>query len=330
MNARSDLIRITLRHDAPVDGITRMKIRPASWEEAVVEVEGDYLASPLPIRPAGSMSSGAMDRLAERFSFVAHESGVGLLDPRMIEYASRFPEVLPSPSLRRVFASERLVVFDGAAMEVPGIGILEVPAIAVAVPLRPVPEDGVGSMTHERIESQVDDWFRTGGFAVRSSWDPGFEDGMSITRSGGIRHLSLGPGFMEAASGHPMALPGQLAWTVRRDSSGGRGWLVAGSSVGLVAGVADRLGRAAEPEGDEADRHSISMHASMVPDRLASQIRDLSRLRETDDDPQAGRDVDLLSRLALILSGLDRLEWISTVQDDDRIVARIRVRRDEP
>ena len=100
-----------------------------------MEVEGDYLASPLPIRPAGSMSSGAVDRLAERFSFVAHESGVGLLDPRMIEYASRFPEVLPSPSLRRVFASERLVVLDGASLEVPGIGILEVPAIAVAVPL---------------------------------------------------------------------------------------------------------------------------------------------------------------------------------------------------
>ena len=321
-------ISLLLRHASPISGVTRMQVRPEGVRQAGIDLDGDYAASPLPIRPASVMEGHAVDSLAGRFALVARESGVGLLDPRLVEFAARFPLAVPPPELRRAFAPNRLVVLDAETVEVPEAGLVEVPVIAVAVPLRRVREGDEPLVDPANIVFSIDDWVRRGAGEICRSWDPDHDDEIAIARQGGIRHLSLGSGFLEATAGHPMALIGRLAWVSRLDVPASRGWLVLGSSIGLVRRVADRLD--AEPPGPgrvETSDREIAMHAVAVPARIAEQVVDLARLRSIGGDDSADEDASLLHRLAEMLSGFERIEWVSGVQDGERVRARIDVRR---
>lgn len=327
-NGAETSIGLFIRHESPIAGVTRMRLVPTSIDQASIELDGKYAAGPLPIRPATPMAAQAVESLQGRFALVVQESGVGLLDPRLVEVATEFPEVIPTASIRRAFAPNRLVVLDGESVDVSGVGFVEVPAIAVAVPLREISEDQVEAMNLEELEASVDQWLGLGAAAVRGSWDSDFKNEVSVTRQGGIRHLSLGPGFLGAMAGHPMALIGQLAWTLRMDPSQTRGWLVVGSSIGLVRRVADRLDAApsGEARSDSAAR-SISMHAVATPSRIAGQVADLARLRSVGDDEDASEDANLLEKLAEILSGFQRIDWISRVQNEEQVQAHLEVRR---
>ena len=321
-------IGLLLRHDAPVAGASRLSLIPASPQRATIELEGEYAASPWPIRPATPITDRAVAALQGRFALVLQESGVGLLDPRLVEFARTFPEAIPPASIRRAFAPNRVVVLDGASVEVPGAGLVDVPAIAFAVPWREGVEDEGMSIDPARLEVSIDAWLGDGAATICAGWDPDFEGEVAITRQGEVRHLMLGPGFQDAMGGHPMASIGQLAWTFRIDPPQVRGWLVIGSSIGLVRRVADRLdvaSRTREVGGEEA--RSIASHAVAMPGRIAGSVTDLSRLRRVGSDENASVDADVLRKLAELLAEFRRIEWIATTQDEHQVKARIHVRR---
>ena len=321
-------IEVVIRHASPVSGSSRMRVMPETARRATIDLEGDYGASPLPIRPATRLPAGDLEVLQGRFAMVVQESGVGLLDARLVEVATEHPEAIPPALIRRAFAPGRVVVVDGETVDVPGMGLVEIPVVAVAVPLREVAVEEAEPRNLDELASTIDEWLEAGTSSIRASWDPDFEGGVSRTRQGGIRHLSLGPGFLEATGGHPMAAIGRLAWVSRFDPMDPRGWLVVGSSIGLVRRVADRL----DDQWDRiANRDSegspVSMHAVAIPGRIVDQVGDLARIRRNGEDKEASTDAGLLEKLADLLSGFDRIDWISRVQEEDRIQARIRVRR---
>ncbi|MCP4833550.1 MAG: hypothetical protein GY895_02190 [Phycisphaera sp.] len=315
---------VMFRHPAPVSGISRLVVHPQSGWDARIELLGDYSASPWPIRPASSLPRRDVERLRGRFALLVQESGIGLLDPMIIEYASAFPEIVPPAELRRRFAANRIIVLDGAPADVPGVGLVDIPVIGVVIPVR----DEIDAEGLSSVEVMIDEWVSSGGRAVRAGLDPSCVEGVSITRNGGIRYLPLGSGFLAAANRHPMALASELGWTVCVDEASRRGWLVVGSSVRHVRSISDRLvGKTAPLEGLEAQPRERCMQLVMEPDRLADRIHDLARIRLAGVDGDAEADSGVLDRFSALLSSFGHLEMVSHVQAEDQVRASIVVRR---
>ena len=315
---------VMFRHSAPVSGISRLIVHPESGWDARIDLHGDYSASPLPIRPATPLHRQDVERLRGRFALVVQESGIGLLDPMIIEYASAFPDIVPSAELRRLFAPSRIIVLDGTPAEIPGVGLVDVPVIGFVIPMR----DEADAEDRPGVEVVVDEWIASGGRAVRAGFDPSCIEGVSVTRKGGIRYLPLGPEFLTAANRHPMAMASELGWTVCMDEATRRGWLVVGSSVRHVRAIAERLvGTAAPFEPSEAPARDGCMRLVLDPDRFADRIHDLARIRLAGVDGEAEADSSVLDRFSGLLSSFDHLEMVSHVQAEDRVRASIVVRR---
>lgn len=308
-------VEIALKHPDPIRGITAIGIHPRDATAARLEIAGTYAASPLPIRTAGSIEAGVIGGFEGRVALAVVESGIGLLDPLLVRSSLEHPELVPSPDLRRRFASRRVLVWDGASTSIDPLGIIEVPAACIAVPVREADDPAV-----DTLDDEVDAWLATAGRAVRGEWTP---EAVEVTRTRGdeIRHLSLEPGLLKATGGHPMALTASLNWTVHRSARGGA-WLVAGTTPGLVRKVTGSL--------DDATARMSSKPLAMAgvasPARIALQLEELAQLRGLGADVGADADARALAAAATILDRIERVTWRSTRQDEHEIRATAEIR----
>ena len=315
-------IEVVLRHSAPVGGATLFSIHPRSRFTADIDFLGEYDASPLPIRTAVRLDTSPIARLDGRMACVMQEGGVGLLDPMIIRHASSVPELVPEAWIRRRFAPRRLVVIDGESVMMEEIGAIEVPSICIAVPMR-VAEP----IDPRNLEDAVDAWLASAGTAVRASWNAEASSGVERSRDGRLRHLSLGPGFLDAVDGHPAALAASLDWTVCGGTAGDRGWLVVGSSSRLVRRVSEALAPIEEDGG--APRFTAeprAMWGVASPGRIGLQLSELALLRSRGMDAVADRDATILERASVWLERFDHVEWSTERQDERTVQGRARIR----
>jgi hypothetical protein len=300
-------VELILRHEAPIGGLSAIGIRPTSDTHALIDFAGRYAASPLPIRTAGEVDMELASAFDGRVAFATIEAGVGLLDPLMVRHAATHPEIVPAAELRRRFAAQRLVVLDGEPVRIDPIGIIEVPAACVAIPMR---EHRPGDSSMAELTEGIDRWIESAGRAVRATWNQE-TSGPVRTRGDDIRHLLLTPGLLQASGGHPLAVNASLNWTLHTGSEGA-GWLVAGTSPGLVRRVTATLDERRSPS-----RSAMLTGAGVAsPARIALQITELAQLRGIAGDPDAEADAEALSAAASMLDRFERISWRMTRQDE--------------
>ena len=329
------VIRVRLRHDAPTGGTTRLELTPLGPTEAAIEIDGRYDASPLPARKRGRVDARLIPSLRGRVAVAMLESGVGVLDPTLIRLSTQMPELMPPPEVRRSLATRRLVVLDGETVRIPRIGLIEVPAMCIAIPCR---AEASSRITAPAFDALVHDWMFDSGqaLAARASVEGDTEPIASadpirvrIARDE-IRHVNLGDGFAASFDRHPASIATSLNWVIRRVNAGGPDiapgadtWLVVGSSPGIVR----RVGRAIEGVNDDTPGDGLPACSQGVasPARLGLQVEDLAGLRAESSDANAAPDSAILARLSSILARFEHVEWSTSVQSDDAVRATVRV-----
>ena len=331
-------IEVLLRHTAPTGGETRISLTPDGVGEATLEIAGRYASSPLPIRPQGRFAARLIPSLEGRVALAVLESGVGVLDPTLIQMSADLPALIPNADVRQVLASRRLLVLDGETIRIPPIGLIDVPAVCVAIPCR----DAAGSeMVSTMIREQaIHGWLGTAGLAVQARFSSppaaGRDGSMSakpprgieIARDG-IRHLEFGPDFASSMGGHPASLAASLNWTIRRIDDGAASklehpsmtgaWMLVGSSPGIVRRVGDAIQRSKASGLEEP----VCMQGVASPARLGLQFSDLAGLRARNDDQDASADASVLDQLSRFLARLDRVEWSTSLQSEDAVRAKV-------
>lgn len=308
-------VEVVVKHPAPMGGVTAIAVHPRGVNTARLELAGRYDASPLPIRPTGSLEADVVARFDGRVACAVVESGIGLLDPLMAQAATRHPDLVPDAALRRRFAARRLLVLDGEAVTVPKLGIIEVPAACIAVPVA----DPIASAARS-LDGPVDAWISAAGRSIRRTWTAA-EATVTRTRGDEIRHLPLEPGLLEATDGHPMALAASLNWTVHEGPRCGT-WFVAGTSPGLVRRVITTLDETTTSRLDEP----LAMAGVASPARLSMQIAELGALRIAGGDAAADADAGAFAAAARILDRIERITWRTSRQDDRRLRATAEMR----
>lgn len=325
------LIDVRFRHDAPTGGTTRLEVTPLGPTEASIEIDGRYDASPLPARTRGRVDARLIPSLRGRVAVAMLESGVGVLDPTLIRLSAQMPELMPPSEVRRSLATRRLVVLDGETVRIPKIGLVEVPAMCVAIPCR---SETSPRLPGPALDAMIHDWMHDSGraLATRSSGTDEIEQTdpvrVRIARDE-IRHLDLGADFAESFDRHPASIATSLNWVIRRVGPAEDGvgaadtWLVVGSSPGIVR----RVGRAIEgvSVASAGDESSACSQGVASPARLGLQVSDLAGLRAGASDSNAPADAAVLERLSSILTRFEHVEWSTSVQSDDAIRAVLRV-----
>ncbi|MCH2161749.1 MAG: hypothetical protein MK085_07730 [Phycisphaerales bacterium] len=313
-------VEVVYRHPSPVDGRTAAAISPTSEHDAEVTLSGRYLASPLPVRGASSIDLRWLPDLGRRATMAMHESGVGVLDPMLIQLAAGMPALMPPADVRKTLAAERIVVFDGEAVRLEGRGLYDVPAVCVIIPFRAV-------MDQEPLEDaakSMDAWMTTVGRVLRNAFDPTgseAEEAAPTIGRGGVRHLALGPGLVGALRGHPVGLATSLNWTTCGNASG-QHWFVVATTPGLVNLVGRTL---SETAVDPVEGVEVGSAGIVQPEALALQVEDLARIRAEQGDDSARSDAALMNSLARMLSRLSMLEWRMSRQDIDAIEGTVRI-----
>lgn len=329
----SAVIHVRFRHDAPTGGTTRLELTPLGPTEASIEIDGRYDSSPLPARSRGRVDARLIPSLRGRVAMAMLESGVGVLDPTLIRLSAQRPELMPPAEVRRSLATRRLVVLDGETVRIPRIGLIEVPAMCIAIPCRTETASPVARST---FDAMIHDWMADSGraLAARSPVEDADEPvGIRIARDE-IRHLDLGDGFADSFGRHPASIATSLNWVIRRVgptgpdgdadvAPNGDTWLVVGSSPGIVR----RVGRAIEGvdvETPDATKPACSQGVAS-PARLGLQVGDLAGLRAESSDANAPADAAILARLSSILTRFEHVEWSTSVQTESSVRGTVRV-----
>ena len=325
-------IRIRMRHETPTGGMTRLRLTPLGPTEATIEIDGRYDASPLPTRIPGQVDARLIPSLRGRVAVAMLESGIGVLDPMLIRLAAEMPGLMPPPELRRSLAARRLVVLDGETVRVPRIGLIEVPAVCIAVPFR---ADAAPRLSQRPIDAMIHDWMLGSGRVLAMRSNRATDDAptapveVRIARDE-IRHVDLGDAFAESFGRHPASVAASLNWAIHRVEAPGsdavtdpRTWLVVGSSPGIVRRVAGAIEGANFGMLEEGDL--VCSQGVASPARLGLQVEDLAGLRAGASDAEAAPDAAILARLSSILGRFERVEWSTAVQSDDAVRASVRV-----
>ena len=130
--------------------------------------------------------------------------------------------------------------------------------------------------------------------------------------------------------GHPVGHATSLNWLTCSEASGRR-WLLIATSPGLAQRVGTALGSLPSVSGEGEGQEPETCTAGLVrPEALAGQVRDLSAIRLGQGDAASESDAKLLASIAAILSGIERLEWQFTRQDEQGIEGSVNVRLPEP
>ena len=311
-------VEVVYRHPSPVDGRTAVSLRPASEDDAEITISGRYAASPLPVRRRSQVDLRMLPVLGRRGTIAMHESGIGVLDPLLIQLSAGIPELMPPAEVRRLLDSQRIVVLDGESLRIEDRGLFDVPAVCVAIPFRPTDASGPSEVDATAL---LDDWMMAVGSIVRGDAGDVSSDGPQVGR-GGVRHLALGSALEDAMGGHPVGLASSLNWSTSVDS-GGRRWFVVATTPGMVGLVGSAL---ADGQSTDEEQETMSCSAGVVrPEALALQVEDLARIRGSQGDGRAESDAAMMNALARLLGGFRLLEWRMDRQDADAIEGSARV-----
>ena len=315
-------VRLRLRHARPVDGITEIGVHPKGPREAEIRLSGRYRTSPWPIRPASSIERKLLDRLAGRFPVALVESGVGVLDPRLLGPAESMPEILPPAEVRRRLANRRAVVVDVTPMTIPGLGLVETPSIGLVFPSRePLDAEEVSD-----LDAAMAGWLAGIESSLRDRWGSSESHGPLRTRDRQVGYVDLGEAVIEATDGHPFSLAAEIAWSIVRDEESGRAFVVVGSSVTTTRRIAGLLRHSSKAVRGEP----IGTAGTVDGPRATMLLSSLARMREGRGDVAANEDASVLEGVAGWFAGLEKLEWTTTVQTEEVVEARLRVVRSAP
>ena len=317
-NDAPTMVSARIRHDAPVDGVTRLTIRPLGERTAEVVMSGRYAASPIGEGRATLLDPAMLSALEDRFGAVVLESGVGLVDPRLVDAAIEIPDLMPPASVRRHLQPRRLLVLD----TVESVAGIDAPVLGVAVPL-----DGLEGR-RSTVVGDVDAWLDGLARTLRRRWDSDSVAAGDESSQGPVRHRSLGPGFLEAMDRHPVAFAASLNWAVlSSEEAADSSWLILGTTPDVVEGLVATLGDA---PSDRTPR-SLALTGVSRPWALQSQARSFAEVRRWSPDERSEADAALLEGLADALGSLERVEWAVTLRTPTEVELTIQVeRRAEP
>lgn len=336
-------IEILIRHEAPTGGETLVSLTPGGPGEAMLEISGRYASSPLPIRPQGQFAARLIPSLQGRVALAVLESGVGVLDPALIQISAELPALIPAANVRQILASRRLIVLDGETIRIPRVGLIDVPAFCVAIPCRDSGGTGEASAAVcEQSTQLIHGWLADAGRSVQARFSAASEPGSNPSKTStpttgievardGIHHLELGPEFRVLTGGHPASLAASLNWTIRRIENDGPhdaepssmqgAWVLVGSSPGIVR----RVGEAIERSKSHGLEEPVCMRGVASPARLGLQFSDLAALRGRSDDRDALADASVLEQLSRFLARVHRVEWSTSLQTEDAVRATARI-----
>ena len=308
------VLQARIAHDAPIDGTTDLSIRPTGGRAAEVRVSGRYASNPLGSSSPMPLDPQLLDALDASFAATVLESGIGILDPRIVEASIDLPDLIPPPALRRHLQSRRVLVLDSMRID-EGI---DVPTLGLAIPIQDVPA------RPEALVEMVDEWMGRVARVLWSRWNPGVPMDPPVAMAGGGGHRPLGPGFVAAMDRHPLALGSSLNWRVRLDAAPDRtGWLILGTSASVV----EALDSALSPGPSVAATVPAAAAGTTRPSRLAEQVRSLAGVRRLGGDPASDRDVRLLERLAGALDRLDRIHGVVHTRTPTELEMTLQVQR---
>lgn len=318
-------VEVIFRHPPPVDGRTALSFRPSGGHEAEVSISGRYAASPLPTRSSSQMDVRMLPRMGKRAAIVLQESGIGVLDPALIQLSAGMPELMPPAEVRRTLAPQRMIVLDGETIRMGDKGLFDVPAMCVAIPFRQT-EALREIETSERADEVLDGWMEGIGRTMRGVLGAAADDQPADAIDGGIHHIAMGPGLVAALRGHPVGLAASLNWTTCGHDSEHR-WFVVATSPRLARMVGDVI----EAEGLAETQSVEACSAGTVsPEALALQVGDLAKIRAAQEDESARNDAAMLESVAEMLANIELLTWRMTRQDDDAIEGTALVRTAPP
>ena len=279
-----------------------------------MRVSGRYASNPLGSSPPMPLDPQLLDALDAAFAATVLESGIGILDPRIVEASIDLPDLIPPPALRRHLQSRRVLVLDTIRID-EGI---DVPTLGLAIPIRDVPNPP------QPLLEMVDEWMERVARALWSRWNPGVPMAPTVAMAEGCGHRPLGPGFFAAMDRHPLALGSSLNWRVRLSGGSDRsGWLLLGTSASVVEALSATLGT----ESSLAAADPVSAVGTTRPSRLADQVRSLAGVRRLGGDSESDGDVRLLERLAAALDRLDRVEGIVRTRTPNDLEMTLQVQR---
>ena len=318
-------VEVVFRHPPPVDGRTALSFQPGSGHEAEVSISGRYAASPLPTRTSSRMDVRMLPRMGRRAAIVLQESGIGVLDPTLIQLSAGMPELMPPAEVRRALAPQRMIVLDGETIRVGEKGLFDVPAMCVAIPFRQTDASGANGSPVQSDEV-FDGWMEGVGRTMRGALGAASDDEAGAPIHGGIHHIAMGPGLVAALRGHPVGLAASLNWTTCGHDSEHR-WFVVATTPRLARMVGDVI----EAEGlAEAQSVEACSAGTVSPEALALQVGDLARIRAAQQDESARADAAMLDSVAEMLASIELLTWRMTRQDDDAIEGTALVRTASP
>ena len=235
-------------------------------------------------------------------SIAIYESGIGILDPLLIDIGLSIPEVLPPADVRKGLELQRLIVLETLDIE----NGAQLPALCLAVPFRVAPEEEV-----ENVSSAIHTWMTKLKNISLSNPREGFDLETADT--------PLRTGVLDGIRKHPMAKGASLHWAVSTGVSS-RAWFIAGTTFESVQRLSARLGSLVDTDSMITESASQGVvHA----DQLSEVIEAFADMRKDNADVYAQSDSRLLNVMVSIASRFKDVRWDFKLQGPQEISGRI-------
>ena len=291
-------IELVIRHASPMGGCTALAISEMLPGIARVHVHGTYDASPFPSRTPGNLDVRLINEHEDHSSITMYESGIGILDPMLVDLGLSIPELLPPAVVRRGLGLQRVLVME--SME--HTDGFRPPAMSLAVPFRVTEEAQV-----EELKTAIDAWMKTitGLSGLHGS------DSESDLQD----HVRARVGVLSAIRNHPLAKGATLNWTIS-EAEMSTSWFVAGTTSHSVDRLRSRL--EAMPK-DRLDDDLSTSQGMVHANELAGVIQAFADMRGEGVDQDAPVDSRLLNVLVDIASRFKDVKWNFQQQDQKAI-----------
>ena len=299
---RRSSIEIIVRHESPTGGCTAAGINELSPGIAEVLVHGSYDASPLPARSPGDLDVRLISGGDEYASIVMYESGIGILDPLLLDIGLSIPELLPPADVRGGLELQRLLVLEKASIEEG----FQPPAVCIAVPFKAASDE-----EHKSVELAIGQW-------MAKVTEIFFTDSKADVDSN-VGTIPLRGGVLAGIRNHPMVRGASLHWAVSNGALSQR-WFIAGTTPGSVRRLRGRL---AESSRHEADREAAASKGMVHADHLADVIRNFAEIRKENAGPKDQSDYRVFNVMIDIAGRFKDVKWNFKRQEPQEISGRL-------
>ena len=296
-------IEILIRHQSPTGGCTAAAISEISPGIAEVLINGKYDASPLPVRPQGNIDVRLINEQNDHASIVMYESGIGIVDPLLIDIGLAIPEVLPPADVRSSLELQRLIVVEHADQE----NSFQSLALCLAVPFKFSNDD----IEVQKAVSAINQWMSK----LKRIIFPDSQHDIGTPP----RDTSLPASVFDGIRKHPMVKGASLNWTISNGHSAKK-WFVVGTNGDSVQRLSDRLGAV---KSDESGREFSASQGVVHAQRLAKVIDSFADIRKNNADAYAQADSRIFNVLVDIASRFKDARWDFKLQGPREISGRL-------